>query len=489
MRLAKLDQPLSPEPILAAFSNYRGSVIDLDFGRVHGPASLARDHAGFASALRRAGVEPGDRVVLAVGNGSNFVCLLTAALAAGAAPLLLHAKTPPAELRRAALRYGARQIVTDSWTAHELAAGNLPATPLAESSSTPVLQIAVDASDRQFDASYPRIPAVPLHPTSGTTGLPKIALRPGPAAVAEADHYIDTIGITSADVIVAATPMSHAYAYGMGVMVPLLTGAKIITTRSFEAAAIRRALVENNVTILPAVPAMLDLLIFGAGDRLRNTARCFLSAGAPLPEKTARRFYDCAGMHVRPLLGTTETGGISVGPDDGQMADGGYVGPPMRGVEAEIRDVGALGAEDVGRLHIRSSSMMAGYLSAAGIDTTQLDDGWFQTGDLGYLRPRGLCLKGRQSEVINVGGLKVIPCEVEEVLATLPGVSEVKVYAGHDRSGRQFVKAAIVGTVDLRAVEDFCERELVYYKRPRTVLLLDKLPRTPSGKVIMAELP
>lgn len=114
-------------------------------------------------------------------------------------------------------------------------------------------------------------------------------------------------------------------------------------------------------------------------------------------------------------------------------------------------------------------SMMAGYLGHDGIDTSQLDNGWFMTGDIGVSSPRGLYLKGRHSEVINVGGLKVIPCEVEEVIAGLAGVAEVKVYAGQDRSGRQFVKAAVVGgnAINARAVQTFCEQELVYYKRPR----------------------
>jgi acyl-CoA synthetase (AMP-forming)/AMP-acid ligase II len=145
----------------------------------------------------------------------------------------------------------------------------------------------------------------------------------------------------------------------------------------------------------------------------------------------------------------------------------------------------------VGRLFIRSTSMMAGYLGREGIDTSVLDGGWFQTGDLATRDQRGLCLKGRHSEVINVGGLKVIPCEVEDVIAALPGIHEVKVYAGQDRSGRQFVKAAIVGAAELSPVEieAHCERELVYYKRPRVVLRLDKLPRTASGKIIARELP
>jgi acyl-CoA synthetase (AMP-forming)/AMP-acid ligase II len=239
---------------------------------------------------------------------------------------------------------------------------------------------------------------------------------------------------------------------------------------------------------------MLDLLTFGAGDRLRGRARFVLSAGAPLPERTARRFYDCTGMCVRPLYGTTETGGISVGPGNGRLPSAGYVGPPMRGVEARLGEGDGNLPSTAGarRLYIRSESMMAGYLDRRGIDSSPLVEGWFLTGDLAAIDgDGGIILKGRQSEVINVGGLKVIPCEVEEAIGTMPGVVEVKVYAGADRKGRQYVKAAVVageGT-DSRAVRKHCERQLVYYKRPRTVILVDRLPRTPSGKVIVSQLP
>lgn len=494
MRLATVSQALSADPILQAMAAYRGSVIDLDEGRVYGPATLARIQANLCSVLPEAGLLPGHRVVMALGNGPGFICLLTAILARGGAPLLVHMKTPPAELRRTAMRFGAEWVAADSWSIDEFGAAGMASQPLASETLPACLWHGVDRGDRSFDADYPLLPGMPLHPTSGTTGVPKIAVRPGAAAVAEARHYIDTIGIEASDAILAATPMSHAYAYGMAVMVPLVAGCNIVTTRSFEAAVIRRALAERRISILPAVPAMLDLLTFGAGDQLRQTVRCVLSAGAPLPDRTARRFFECTGMHVRPLYGTTETGGISVGLGDGRLATGGYVGPPMQGVEAEIRaalDESRL-QDDWGRVHIRSSSMMAGYLGRTGIDDSPLEDGWFFTGDLGMGNSdTGLFLKGRQSEVINVGGLKVVPCEVEEVIATLHGVTDVKVYAAHDRKGRQSVKAAVVAGpgFDPKSIQEHCARHLVYYKQPRTVVMMDRLPRTASGKIIAAELP
>ena len=109
----------------------------------------------------------------------------------------------------------------------------------------------------------PLLRGVPLHPTSGSTGLPKIALRPGFAAMEEARHYTATMAIDGDDTIMAIPPMSHAYGYGMCVMVPLLTGANIVSTRQFSVKLIHRALAEYPITILPTVPAMLDVLSLG----------------------------------------------------------------------------------------------------------------------------------------------------------------------------------------------------------------------------------
>lgn len=129
---------------------------------------------------------------------------------------------------------------------------------------------------------------------------------------------------------------------------------------------------------------------------------------------------------------------------------------------------------------------MSGELSHATVD------GWFDTGDLAHITDDGtIHLRGRSSEVINVSGLKVVPCEVEEAIAALPGVLEVKVYAGANRSGSQMVKAAVAADsgVSAASIRAHCEQQLVYYKRPQVVTLVDALPRNPAGKIIRDQLP
>jgi acyl-coenzyme A synthetase/AMP-(fatty) acid ligase len=375
-----------------------------------------------------------------------------------------------------------------------LQAESLAAATLSASDWLELAVGKIDPRTAGFRTDFADLPGVPLHPTSGTTGQPKVAVRPGLAATEEARHYIETIGVTEADTIMAVAPMCHAYAFGMCVMVPLLSGASVVSMRSFQAGRVFEGLAHERVTILPAVPAMLDVLMFGAGDRLRGAVRSVFTAGSPLSERTADRFYAKSGLMIRPLYGTTETGGISVAPAGETQIAGSCVGPPMNGVEAQVRPHPAQSDSNggAGRLFIRSSSMMAGYLGGESIDTSPLVDGWFETGDLARIDGAGhIHLLGREAEVINVEGLKVIPSEVEEVIAAVAGVLEVKVYAGTRKSGGQFIKAAVVTEphVDVETIRAACQRHLVYYKRPERIISLDSLPRSAAGKIQRERLP
>jgi acyl-coenzyme A synthetase/AMP-(fatty) acid ligase len=475
---------------LDAAERYRGTIVDLDASCVLGPDEFAKAREALTRTLAAGGLSAGDRVVVAIANGPLFIATLLAILACEASPLVVHSKTPPAELLRYARRFGARFLAGDpedepgraeieTTTARVAFADALPLdwSTLCVGDPTPV---------------GPELRGVPLHPTSGSTGLPKIALRPGFAALEEARHYAETMTINADDVVLAIPPMSHAYGYGMCVMVPLLTGASIVSMRRFSPKAVQRALLAHRLTILPMVPAMLDVMSFSGGVDMRRL-RWVLAAGAVLPRRSAEQFRRQTGAVASPLYGTTETGGISVATSaDGQDVDG-RVGPPMAGIEVAVRPEAEPGhASDLGRLLVRSSSQMNAYLDERGELSRALPDGWFDTGDLAQITDDGtIHLRGRGSDVINVSGLKVVPCEVEEAIAALPGVLEVKVYAGQHRSGSQTVKAAVaaergVSVSDIRA---HCEQQLVYYKRPQVVNLVDALPRNPAGKIIRDQLP
>jgi long-chain acyl-CoA synthetase len=482
---------LCPTPILDAVERYRGTIVDLDISLTLSADAFARARETLRKSLVREGLASGDRVMVALTNGPLFIATLTAVLSCDASPLLVHAKTPAAELRRYAQRFGARFLAGDVDAEVDVASIVTSATSLEFAEQSRLLWGRIDIQENDFPG--PVLRGVPLHPTSGSTGLPKIALRPAHVALEEARHYAATMAIDADDTIVAIPPMSHAYGYGMCVMVPLLSGAKIISTRRFSMKLIQRALAEFSPSILPTVPAMLDVLSFGGGPDLAKV-RWVLTAGAILPRRSAEQFRAKTGVVACPLYGTTETGGISVATAANGSDVDGRVGRPMQGVGVEVRPAEGTNenGEALGKLFVRSSSMMTGYLDEFGRISNPVSDGWFETGDLARIDEDGtIHLRGRDSDVVNVSGLKVVPCEVEDAITQLQGVIEVKVYAGEHRSGTQIVKAAVaveggLSEADIRA---HCEQHLVYYKRPQVVTLVEALPRTPTGKIIRDQLP
>jgi long-chain acyl-CoA synthetase len=476
----------SPAPLLDAFENFDGSFFDLERDLRISASELKKLKTELRNKMIGGGLVSGDQVIAALPNGPLFAAVWAASLEAGASPILVHGETPGRELDRMTQRWGAQFLVTEAAIndGSEQKPGELLIA--GEHGALRWQRLGSEASNR----GPLRLASVPLHPTSGTSGEAKIAVRPGRCAVAEPLHYIETLGIERSDVILCAIPMSHAYAYGMCFMVALLTSAKFLFMRRFNPELVRAAVSEFGVSVLPAVPMMLDSLLPTDAARLTGRPRILLSAGAPLPRKTFEAFRDRYGLSIRPLYGTTETGGISIGPARDEFD--GSVGAPMKGVEVDLHGLSDTGLDaETGILRVRSSSMMAGYLEESGASGFAINDGWFETGDLARIDVQGrIHLQGRLSELINAFGFKVIPREVEDVIALLPEIVEVKVYAVR-QLGVDAVEAAVVchGRLDEEQILKHCEKHLVNYKCPTAIRFVDSLPRTASGKVVIERLP
>jgi acyl-coenzyme A synthetase/AMP-(fatty) acid ligase len=291
-------------PILAALQSYRGEIVDLEEGVRVGGAELRSAVDAVAKWLAKLGVSTGDRVVFSVGNGPAFTAALCGALAAGASPILLHGETPPQELLRYARQYSARFALS------QCSLGSLPSdgesyraivAPVGESQNSSLPEwLELYCTEFALDPHGPTFPSVigaTLHPTSGTTGEAKIAVRTAEQTFEEARHYIKTMQITRRDRILCVVPMSHAYGFGMGFMVSLLSGASLFTMRQFNPRTIPRVLTERQITIFPAVPAMLDLVL-RADVADVAIPRLVLAAGAPLAEATAAAFLRQTGTPI-----------------------------------------------------------------------------------------------------------------------------------------------------------------------------------------------
>lgn len=484
---------LSPAPLLDAFETFTGRYIDLDRELTIEADELRSMSRTIHAALVAAGLVQNERVIFCVGNGPQFVAAFFAVLSSDAAPLLVHCDTPTAELLRYAREFGAGKILTDSYDAETL--GSIAeATHTVDAGHGYSLTFgAVDDSHADFVNSFPALGGVPLHPTSGTTGRPKIAIRHAVAAVAEGRQYADAMEIIAEDNLLCVVPMTHGYGYGTCMTTALLRSATVYTIRKFNPRSTARALTQHPISAFFATPAVLDLLLAARkpGDPV---PRRVLSAGAPLSTRTATRFHEATGQWAMPLYGTTETGGATVAYGVAEPCMDANIGPPMPPIEAAIRpieDADELEA-GLGRVALKTPAVMAGYLRPSGVDASGIEDGWFTTGDIGYIDERGcINLAGRESEFINVFGMKVVPSEVESVIAAYPGVTDVKVYAGKHRSGSEIVKACIAAAedFDVAALRQHCQEQLIHYKRPEMIVRLDAVPRSPLGKIIKDQLP
>ena len=483
----------SPNLLLDGLANYRGTIHDITLDLVVSADDLRSGQEALRRGMAERGMKPGDRVVVAVSNGPLFIAIWTAILACGGSPIPVHFETPIKELRRTAARFNAGWVISDLWNETQMENEEVKPFVLSCGWQQTVLGLWEGCKPEKFsDKMSCSLPGIPLHPTSGTTGSPKLAIRPIATAVAEIVNYVDTFGISSSDTLLNVTPMCHAFGHGFCAVGPLVTGASLVTMRKFQPRLVVEACQKFDITILPAAAAVLDTLIFTAGKRLYSDSRKVFTGGGPVNSRTVKRYMESAGCSPRPLYGSTEAGGIAVVRAGGYALDG-CVGQPFENVEVEVRPAPEQDIpEGLGLIHVRSKSLMMGYLVHEQIDTGALVDHWFNTGDIGHFAEEGrLVLGGRVAEVINVSGMKVLPREVEEVIKSVPGVVEVKVYPKKTRLGTNTVAAAVVAesNVTVEMIREYCERGLVYYKRPSRITLLEKLPKNTSGKVVKELLP
>jgi acyl-CoA synthetase (AMP-forming)/AMP-acid ligase II len=468
--------------LLRAWQEWRGSILCDHTGR-RWPADELRRHADdLATALHAAGLREPDVVVLMAANTVGFPVALLACLQRGCCPLLLHAATPQPELDALLTSVGAR------WMLHDFVAGQSRiAASGAWRNVCQLGRLALGLRQTGSVAPPPALsePATLLHATSGTYGRPQLCDRPQRTAVAEAKNYVETLALFAGAHVVATTPLHHAFAFGFGLVSSLLASSCLELRPGFHPVRTLRSELPD-ADILAVVPPMLPLLTrLRAGQAMRKVRHTFF-AGAPCHETIAAAFAKVFAQPVYQIYGTTETGGIASSYGAGGPRPG--AGQPLRGVTVSIADAGGFPelGPDVGEICVRSPSMMAGYLGAAMAGPT------WHTGDLGRVLAAGdVELLGRLRDIINVGGSKVDPREVEEILHRHRAVADAAVYAGQRADGSELVQAAITPRDAAPAGElrRFCEQHLASHKVPQVIHFVDVIPRTPSGKCRRNELP
>jgi long-chain acyl-CoA synthetase len=471
----------TPDPILQAFdrlvrrapqaplvisSERRATVGDVD--------ALARA-AGRLLAERP--LAPGTLVGLAAVNGPGFLASLLALRRAGLTALLLDAQTPETEARRVLCALGAPALLRcpEGW----------PQGPEGWSLLTPPKAIDTTEPAPLIFPMIPEIAVVKL--TSGSTGAPRGIAAPAEALLADDAALTLTMGLSAADRLLTTIPLSHSYGLASLALPALVRGTVLVIP---EAAGVYDPFVtaaRTGATFFPTVPAYLDALARMSDPPPRpESLRRVITAGAPLSAATSARFREVFGLPVHVFYGSSECGGICYDREGG-AAERGTVGAPVEGVRIILEPVDEAPSGG-GRVVVESPAVSAGYLPEP---DEHLAHGRFRAGDLAVWQGGELALRGRVDDLVNIKGKKVNPREVEAILAGLPGVDEA-VVLGVPVEGRGEILRAVVacrsGDLTTSEVVAWCRGHLSAHKVPRSVILLEALPRNARGKLDRAAL-
>ena len=470
----------------------RVALIEGATGRQRTYAALDAAAEGWAQRLGAAGVGPRDRVALLCLNREEVFELLFACARLGATLLPLSWRLAPAELE--AIVGDARPSLLLADAPHAETAGALGA---ALAVPVHALEGGAPLTARASEGSATAGPgAAMILYTSGTTGQPKGAMLPWRQVTTNAVNSTLSFDLRADDRCLAFLPLFHTGGLNCLATPLLWRGGAVVLSERFDPEEALRAMTEQRVTTVIAVPTMFDML-FEAGLESRRPAhlRLLLCGGAPCPDALLERAHD-AGFVMSQGYGLTEagpnlfTGSPQSGPD--RL---GTVGRASVHAEIGLTDQGSWvrEADQVGEIVVRGPLLMAGYFERPEATAEALDaEGWLHTGDLAVRNERGVYrIVGRRKEMFISGGENVYPAEVENVLRQHPAVRSVAVVGIDDARWGQVGLAAVVagGVLNAVTLRAWARERLAPFKVPRHVLWLEALPLNASGKVLKAELP
>ena len=332
--------------------------------------------------------------------------------------------------------------------------------------------------------------------TSGTRGLAKASVRTEDAILNELVGTVKAMDFTHDDSFMTLTPIHHSYGLVAGTLLPLTIGCGLFLFDEFIPVDVLNEINVQKTTVLLAVPYMYHMFLqvmdnrgkFESSGMLNTTSlRCCLSAGAPLPQRTAEEYAVRFGRKITQDYGSTETGVICI--NYPPSADGRSVGRAVG--DGEVRAFGPDGRmlppDEPGELRVRSRSTARAYLYPEKLNQTAFCDGWFSTGDIGYTDSDGyVYVSGKNKNIINVAGRKVDPAEVEETIKAMDGVLDVAVVGIDAGASGESPKAFVVTArpMDAREVILHCRRHISAFKAPKYVEFVKEIPRSRTGKVL-----
>jgi oxalate---CoA ligase len=459
---------------------------------------LQRQLDGIRRQLRLAGFDCNARIGILVPNGAEAVLTIVAvACCSIAVPLDPRLSRAEIDQRLDMLRLNALLVPQGSASEARQAAERrrlaiIEAAP--DGHGQLGLNIAVRVSDfPAVDAEPdPGSPAFILQ-TSGTTAQPKLIPFSHSNMLAAAARLQAWFGLTHRDRCLSVSSPYYSHGLKVTVFTPLLTGGSIAVPANSAVVALDEWLDVLRPTWYSAGPT-LHTAVLDKAENLEDasaghTLRFVVSGGAPLLKEVQDDLQRILGVSVLEHYGSSEAAQIAANlPPPGPNRSG-TCGQPWPDTVAIVGEDGhPLPAGERGEIWVRGPTVISGYLDAPELNQAAFKEGWFRTGDIGSLDGDGfLSLHGRLSELINRGGEKIAPAEIESALLRHPAIAEAAAFAiAHQRLGDDVAAAVIPhpGAQTTPAeLRQFLQRELASFKIPRHILFLDQLPKGATGKV------
>ena len=321
--------------------------------------------------------------------------------------------------------------------------------------------------------------------TSGTTAAPRAIRFGSEQLLADCEQICETMGVSDVDLNFGVIPISHSYGFS-NLLTPLIArGVPLVLSQDRTPRAVLADIAKTDATVFPGMP-----LFYQAFCEMKNIPplpklRVCISAGAPLPIATAKKFRDKFALPIHSFYGASECGGICYDREAKNEIEG-FVGSPMKDVDLEMIEPGA----ETSQVRVRSAAVGNGYFPD--VDEEKLGNGVFVPDDLLARHGSGFKIVGRISDVINVAGKKVNPAEIEERLLHFPGVRQAVAFGRPAGAGlrNEEVAACVVANVDLRENElmEFCRTALSGWQVPKRIFIVDSIPTNERGKISRREL-
>jgi O-succinylbenzoic acid--CoA ligase len=468
------------------------ALVDAASGESRTFAALDRGVDRTAERLAALGLDPGDRLAVAVSPRPSAVDLVHACLRTGVVIVPLSPALTEPEYRARLAAAAPAAVVCDAGAAAPVAAAAGEGTPvrsLDEASEGSVVDplAAVEPAGRVRHGWAADDPVV-IPFTSGTTGEPKPVVLTARNLLASAGASALRLGLRADDRWLATLPLHHVGGLSPVLRLPLY-GTTVVLRRSFEAGPAADDLDAHGITCVSLVPTMLERMLDARGT-LADSLRVVLLGGAPASAALIERCRNYS-VPVHPTYGMTETASqIATATPAEAFADPGTVGRPLMGYE--LRVVGPDGEcepGEPGEIVVSGPTVTPGYLDRPAATAEAFDDGGLRTGDLGVVDADGrLRVLDRIDERILTGGETVDPAEVGAALTDHPAVAEAAVVGLDDPEWGERVAALVVPAAaddppDRAALDAHAAGRLAGHKRPRVVEVVDALPRTASGTV------